>query len=168
MPNTPKRTPARDERFLLGLANGHAVSRAADAAGYASVSVYRWRLTDPAFAEMWGRAQEVVADLLAEEADRRGRDGVDEPVFYAGRQIGTRRRYSDGLLLARLKALLPHKYREGYAPPAQPVTITVREFELEGELARLIKAGRLNLADLEEGPRATVKRVLAQMGEVRE
>ena len=168
MSNPKKRTPARDERFFAALANGHAVGRAADAAGYASASVYRWRLADPLFAGNWARAQAEAADLLAEEADRRGRDGVDEPVFHAGREIGSKRRYSDGLLLARLKALLPHKYREGYAAPAQPVTITVREFELEGELARLIKTGRLTLADLEPGPRATLARVLAQMGEVRE
>ena len=168
MPNIPKRTPSRDERFFIGLANGHAVGRAADAAGYGPASVYRWRATDQAFAEHWAHAQEIAADLLAEEADRRGRDGVDEPVFAAGREIGSKRRYSDGLLLARLKALLPHKYREGYEPPAAPVTVTIREFELEWELARLIKAGRLALADLEPGPRATIQRALAQMGEVRE
>ncbi len=168
MPNTPKRTPARDECFFQGLANGYAVGRAAAAAGYAAASVYRWRLADPAFARTWGLAQEMAVDLLAEEADRRGRLGVEEPVFYAGRQVGTRRRYSDALLLARLKALSPGKYRESFLQPASPFAVAIREVELERELVRLIEAGRLTLADLEQGPRATVERVLAQMGEVRE
>ena len=168
MPPQFRRTAEQDERFFEALANGHAVDACARTAGYAAASVYRWRLADAAFAESWAGAQVRAADLLAEEADRRGRDGLDEPVFSRGREIGTRRRYSDGLLLARLKALLPHKYREGYAAPAAPVTVAIREFELEGEFVRLIKAGRVRLADLEPGPRATVKRVLAQMGDVRE
>jgi hypothetical protein len=168
MPNIPKRTPERDERFFTGLANGHAVARAAAAALYTPASVYRWRAADAEFAANWTLALSMAADLLAEEADRRGRDGVDEPVFQKGREVGTRRRYSDGLLLARLKALLPHKYRDGYVAPAQPVTVTVREFELEREMTRLIKAGRLALGDLEPGPRATLARLLAQTGEMRE
>ncbi|MFM9863992.1 MAG: hypothetical protein ACKVRO_10325, partial [Micropepsaceae bacterium] len=59
------------------------------------------------------------------EADRRGRDGFDEPVFYRGEQCGVKHRYSDNLLLARLKALQPELYRDMptlMALPDQPVT----------------------------------------------
>ena len=44
------------------------------------------------------------------EADFRGRLGWLEPKFYEGRVCGFIRKYSDGLLLARMKALAPEKY----------------------------------------------------------
>ena len=173
MPPPPRRTPKQDARFFRGLENGHAVDRAAAAAGYGAASVYRWRDRDPAFAKRWANAQTMAADLLAEEADRRARFGTDEPVFKAGKVVGRRRRYSDGLLLARLKALKPADYRDPTAPalaapPPPPTSVVIREFEMEGEFVRLIRAGRLSLADLEEGPRAQIRRALSQMRDMRE
>ncbi|NOT39155.1 MAG: hypothetical protein HOP13_01545 [Alphaproteobacteria bacterium] len=164
MSNPSARTPESDDLFFQGLAHGYAVGRAAEAAGYAPASVYRWRHADPDFGRTWALAQEMAVDILAEEADRRGRLGVEEPVFYQGRQVGTRRRFSDALLLARLKALSPARYRDGYLQSAA----TYRELDLEAELVRLVRVGRIALADLEEGPRAAVERVLAQLREVRE
>lgn len=64
-----------------------------------------------AFAERWRLATEMGTGLLEEEADRRGRDGVSVDEVLPRNMRGPRR-YSDGLLLARLKALRPELYRE--------------------------------------------------------
>jgi hypothetical protein len=51
-------------------------------------------------------------DTLEAEADRRAAEGTLRPVFYKGEQCGEIREYSDTLLIFRLKALRPEKYRE--------------------------------------------------------
>lgn len=133
MPALSTRDPDADDTFFTAIENGHPVNAACAMAGYARRCVYRWRSADPIFAARWRDANAVAVDLLADEADRRGRDGFDEPVFYKGEQCGAKRRYSDGLLLARLKALRPEQYREtptlisfGHPAPSPP-----RDFELE-------------------------------------
>jgi uncharacterized protein YbjQ (UPF0145 family) len=72
---------------------GH-VLRAAQAAKVGRRVVYLWR-TDPAFEALMSEAHEDALDLLEEEARRRGADGVLEPVFQGGHEVGTIRRYSD-------------------------------------------------------------------------
>lgn len=136
------RSDEGDARFFLALENGHAVRAACAAAGYGRSSVYEWRQSDDAFAARWLRAIAIAVDLLEEEADRRGRDGTDEPVFFRGANVGAKRRYSDALLLARLKALKPDAYRDGaaYAQPQQ-VTIVVRDFINEPPAFKTIEAG---------------------------
>ena len=47
-----------------------------------------------------------------EEADRRGKEGWLEPVFWNGKKQGTIRRYSDKLLEIQMKANNPAKYGE--------------------------------------------------------
>jgi hypothetical protein len=41
-------------------------------------------------------------NLLADHAIERAIDGVEEPVFWQGAQVGTRRRYNDKLTMALL------------------------------------------------------------------
>lgn len=150
MPPPSTRTPDADERFFLALENGHPVNAACAMAGYARRCVYRWRSSDHMFAARWRDANAVACDLLADEADRRGRDGFDEPVFYKGEQCGTKRRYSDGLLLARLRALRPEQYRE--TPTlisfGQPVAAQPRDFELERLVRDLALGNPVDFAKL--------------------
>ncbi|MBI1213107.1 MAG: terminase [Alphaproteobacteria bacterium] len=153
MPNKPSRTPEGDARFFIALENGHAVAAACKAAGYARSRVYAWRHEDAEFAAHWDAACAVASDLLEEEADRRGRDGYDEAVFYRGEESGTRRKYSDGLLLARLKALKPENYREGMTAATGKLTVIVRDFDAEAALKQLIAEKRLSPDELEEGLR---------------
>lgn len=82
MPAKSVRTPEGDAKFFAALENGHPVRAACQAAGYARRCAYRWRKDDPAFATQWSEAMHIAGDLLEEEADRRGRDGYDEAVFY--------------------------------------------------------------------------------------
>jgi len=165
VPPPSRQTEEQDARFFAALENGHPVSSACRAAGYAVPSVYRWRIDNPAFAARWTEALTLAADLLEEEADRRGRDGLDEPVFHRGRQCGAKRRYSDGLLLARLKALRPESYRERSTPaaaPQRPLTVVVRDFDMENDLLRLLDLGKITLDDLGERVRQTMVRRRAE------
>ena len=48
---------------------------------------------------MWDEALDRSADALEEEARRRAFEGVDEPMYYKGEQIGTTKKYSDVLIM---------------------------------------------------------------------
>lgn len=143
MPQPTVRSAEADAIVLTALENGHAVRVACGMARYARRSVYRWRGEDPDFAARWGMATEMAGDLLEEEADRRGRDGYDIPVFHKGKACGSKKVYADSLLLARLKALRPELYRERRGPaapaPLQPVTVNVRDFTLENLFRRAMQ-----------------------------
>lgn len=160
MPAHTTRTQAGDALLFQALENGHSVRKACAASGYTRQVVYRWRQKDAVFDSGWRQAVMKGADLLEEEADRRGRDGYNQPVFFRGRQAGVKRRYSDGLLLARLKALKPELYRERAAPPSHPQapTIIVRDFALEEQLRSLIRDGRVSADELPPQLRARLLR----------
>ena len=106
------RTARRDERFFDTLASGLGVTEAAKCAGYSRRSVYYYRDKDPDFAEQWEDAVQTHIEAMELEADRRAIEGTDEPVFYRGVECGRVRKFSDTLLMFRLKALAPDRYRE--------------------------------------------------------
>ncbi len=58
-------------------------------------------------------------------ADRRGYTGYPDPVFYEGVHVADRMRYSDQLLMFRLKALAPEKYRERKQVEVKETPVTV-------------------------------------------
>jgi len=93
---------------------------------------------DPVFAQMVEDAKRDHLELCEAELHRRAVEGWDEPVWWQGAQVGTRRRYSDALLTLKLKRLDP-RYRES-APPV------VLEGLTDAQLMRL--AGRLRPAAL--------------------
>lgn len=88
------------------------IGKACAAAGYKRTTVTEWRRDNPEFAEQFDDALAAHVESLEAEADRRGKNGIDKPVFYRGVQVATVKEFSDTLLLARLKALAPDKYRE--------------------------------------------------------
>ena len=112
MANRPKRTPKKDDAFFAALAAGLTVSAACGAAGYKRRRVYQWRADDEEFADRFREADEEAVDRMEAEADRRAVDGVDKPVFYRGQLCGSVREFSDTLLMFRLKAKRPDRYRE--------------------------------------------------------
>jgi hypothetical protein len=123
--------------------------------------VYRWRRNDLDFGARWSRALTMAGDLLEEEADRRGRDGVDVPVFHKGEASGTKRKYSDSLLLARLKAIRPELYRERITVPGpqnQPLTVVLRDFSLEDVARRYAQGEHVDLATVSPRIRAILER----------
>ena len=74
---------------------------------------YRTRERDPDFDQGVKDAMEQGYDLIEEEARRRAVDGVMEPVFYRGEEVGAIRRYSDQLLITLLKGYKPKKFNPG-------------------------------------------------------
>ena len=120
-PTTPagRRLTARGvAAFLAALAETGMVGEAAARAGVPRASLYRKKAADPDFAAAWATALEAGLDGLRDEAVRRARDGVEETVWHRGEPVGTRRRYSDQLLMFLLRAHQPALYREprGNAP----------------------------------------------------
>jgi uncharacterized protein YbjQ (UPF0145 family) len=105
------RTVLAKAAFLREFAQCGIILRAAQAAGVGRQTVTDWRHADPAFVDLMADAHENALDLLEEEARRRGHDGVVEPVFQGGHEVGTIRRYSDHLLMMILKG----KRRESFS-----------------------------------------------------
>lgn len=96
--------------FLDLLSEGLSVCEACERADLPRRSVYNRRRDDPTFRQQWDESLRMAADTLEAEADRRGRDGWSEDVYYRGQVVGQRRRYSDRMLMFRLKALNPERY----------------------------------------------------------
>ncbi|MDX9861643.1 MAG: hypothetical protein RBS99_12080 [Rhodospirillales bacterium] len=148
MANRPKRRPEKDAILFAELARHGLIGAACAAAGYKRRTVGEWRAADPEFAAEFEAALEVHVEALEAEADRRGRHGIEKPVFYQGRRIDTIREYSDTLLIFRLKALDP-KYRDTQrheltGRDGGPIeTETKGDFEVARRLALLLeRAGR--------------------------
>lgn len=160
MPAPTTRSAAADDVFFIALGNGHPVRAACASACYARRCVYRWRKNDSDFAARWAKALLMAGDLLEEEADRRGRDGTEVPVFHQGEVCGTKRKYSDSLLLARLKAIKPEQYREKIAVLAndhRPITVVLRDFSLEDLARRLSRGEEVDMATVPPRIRAILE-----------
>jgi hypothetical protein len=115
MGKTPRRiTTAIKKLFIETLAGCGNVTHAAQGAGRDRGRFYLERARDQKFAEAWDNAIEKYADKLEKEADRRAVEGTARPVFYKGYKCGYITEYSDTLLIFRLKALRPEKYRERF------------------------------------------------------
>lgn len=112
MPDMTELTAKKREAFILALAKTGNVSAACKKAKISRQTVYVHKREDPAFAELWREAEDIYVEVLEAEADRRAKTGTLKPVFYKGEQVGQVREYSDTLLMFRLKALRPDKYRE--------------------------------------------------------
>jgi len=134
-PNLPREVDAkRKALFIEKLAEHGIVGQAAKAASLHShngciATFYRERERDPEFARQWEEALLQARYAVEAELHRRAVEGVEEPVFYLGKEIGTITRYSDQLLLARIRKLDP-EYR-----PAQRIehggTVNIKPIGLD-------------------------------------
>jgi len=119
---------AKQKAFLAAYAKTANLSRAASKAKISRVSHYNW-LKNAQYKKLFEEEKEKAVGLLEDEAVRRAHEGVLEPVYQGGKLIGTKRVYSDTMLIFLLKAARPEKYRDNY--PAQ---------KLEGEITlRIIR-----------------------------
>ena len=105
-------TTERQRLFLETLAATGSVSRAAKACGLSrqALYAYRNRADVPAFRAAWDVAMSCAINILGDIAFDRAIEGVEEPVFWKGEQVGTRRRYSDNLLATLLRMRDPFTY----------------------------------------------------------
>jgi len=113
-----KRSKRRDNLFFSALSSSALVGSAAKAAGYSRTAIYLYRKNDEEFAARWEESINGHIETLEAECDRRARDGVIEPVYYKGEVCGEIRKFSDTLLMFRLKKLNP-EYRDSYQQPPQ-------------------------------------------------
>lgn len=124
------RTAEKETAFLEALADTCNVREACRAADIARNSAYLWRNDDAEFARKWATALQIGAEALEDEAVRRAKDGVDEPVFHKGAVCGLVRKYSDTLLIFLLKGARPEKYSERVkaehsGPDGAPIPIAI-------------------------------------------
>lgn len=98
--------------FIAQLAKCPNVSDACSVAKITRTLAYHTRKTDIGFRRLWHAVMEGAVDSLEQEAMRRAKEGVEEPVFQGGKQVGVIRKYSDILLIFLLKAHRPKKYRD--------------------------------------------------------
>lgn len=98
-------TPARRAKFLTLLAETGNVRACAARCGLSAQSVYKLRRREPLFARSWAAALVLARDHAEQVMANRALDGVEEPVFYRGEQVGVRRRYDTRLLLAHMARL---------------------------------------------------------------
>lgn len=105
-------TPERQRVFLEAFAATGSVTEAARQAGASRQAFYTLRHREPTgpFATAWESASDRATHRLADVAYERAIEGVEEPVFQRGEQVGTRRRYNDRLLMALLRVRNPAHY----------------------------------------------------------
>lgn len=112
MGNKTTRTASKDAKFFELIAGGATISDACRIVGYSRNSVYLYKAADPKFEDAWDEANEQAIERMEREADRRAIEGFDKPVFHLGVEVGSERRFSDTLLIFRLKAKRPDVYRD--------------------------------------------------------
>lgn len=125
--------PTRNRRrklFLRALVAGRPVAEACEAANLPRANVYRWRHSDRKFRAAWDRAAtlgaEAVLDQLNSALIGRACDGVEVPIYYKSNVVGTKRRYSDALLLYALREINDRLVlTEAPAPAAPEPRVTV-------------------------------------------
>jgi hypothetical protein len=112
MSRIPNFTEGLKHVFLDTLRATCNITLAAQAAGVSSSTCYHHKKIDPLFSERWDEALNEGVDLLEAAAHKRAFEGVDDPVFFKGEEVGSVRKYSDALTMFLLKAHRPDKYRE--------------------------------------------------------
>lgn len=106
------------QTFLAHLGETASVAGAAAKAEVQRSTLYQLRKHDKKFAARWDEARKLGIERLEDEAMQRTLEGVQKPVFYAGRQIASVQQFNDRLLQFLLKAHKPEVYSRPAAPPA--------------------------------------------------
>lgn len=96
----------RQTAFLRALSATHSVTEAAKSVGRSRQSAYRLRsrLKGQPFDLAWEVAFHHSFDVLAHAALERALNGVERPVFYKGEQVGSYRRFDEGLTRTLLRS----------------------------------------------------------------
>ncbi len=106
----------KKEDFLQKVREGVPILKSAAHVRLPHMTLYAERGKDEAFDANWiaalAEGDKVKLAQLEQEADRRAIEGFEKPVYQGGELVGTEQRYSDTLLIVRLKALAPERYKE--------------------------------------------------------
>lgn len=81
-------------------------------------------------AQLWQEASDTAFERMEREADRRGLEGYEKAVWYKGEKVGTVNRFSDNLLMFRMKALHPeHRDTAPVTVNTGPVQYNINEWD---------------------------------------
>ena len=105
-------TIKKQQVFLEVYAQEGIIYKACSAAGIHRQTYYKWKDTDPKFSADLELADQHFNETLEAEMDRRGKLGIDKPIYYKGERVDTIKEYSDVLLIVRAKAKMPDKYKD--------------------------------------------------------
>lgn len=105
-------TAESKKKFLEGFGQIATVTGAAEHAKVSRRVHYQWLDADTRYAAAFAAAQLEANDRLEGEARRRAVSGVEEPVWFQGKIVGTVRKHSDTLLIFLMKGAMPDKYRD--------------------------------------------------------
>lgn len=108
----PKYNREQWKRYLRYLSVTGAKYKSAAKADISKGRVERIIKADPRRAVEEDEALVKYLEKLESEADRRGVEGFDQDVYYEGEVVGQQKKFSDPLLMFRMKALHPERYRE--------------------------------------------------------
>jgi hypothetical protein len=92
----------RERAFLQTLAATAQVTTAVRASGLSESTIRRHRASDESFAARWAAALAEGVDRLETLMLDRALNGVEKPIWYGGKQVGTMTEYSDRTALAVL------------------------------------------------------------------
>ena len=139
--------PLKKRRFLEQFAETASIALASRHAGVSRRTHLNWGKKDRRFEAACEEALEIAGDEIETEARRRTKDGIREPVYYGSKPCGAIRRYSDTLLMFRLKAARPEKYRDNHSGFPEPPRACREEIckELYKKLDRLAAKDTLAL-----------------------
>ncbi|MCP4709653.1 MAG: hypothetical protein GY869_13585 [Planctomycetes bacterium] len=101
----------KKDAFLRAFAQCGNVTQAAKCGLIHRDTHYAWLASDPEYFDAFEMAKQEYVSMLEAECDRRALDGWNEPVYQNGKMVGVERKYSDILLIFRMKKLDP-SYRE--------------------------------------------------------
>lgn len=96
--------------FLQHLKTSMNMAESARSVGIAYSTVMALKQRDADFEAACEEALEEACDYLEAEMRRRAFEGVEEPVFYQGEEVGTVRKYSDGLAMFLMKGYRRRKF----------------------------------------------------------
>lgn len=136
--------------FLQEYAKHRCIRRAAKTAGVSDMAVFDLRRRSPEFADAMLSAEATYVETIIAAAHERAVDGVDEPIFGQNGQVGTRKRFSDALLLRLLQR---------YDPAFRETTTT----KVEGRVEHALTIDLDALRRLPAEKRTQLREILALM-----
>lgn len=123
------------EPFLNAYREHLTLAAAAEAVHIDRVTAWRLKKRDPDFAEALEAIEEETTEAMEREAYRRGVEGVEQPVYQGGAEVGRVRKFSDTLLIFMLKARRPDVYRERVSVEDEREARERKALEAEDEAA---------------------------------
>lgn len=133
----PATIAARRKKFLARLSETANVTRSAHEARLSTSALYAHRARSQSFAAAWDEAIDAAMDELEDALIDRAKHGVERPVFFGGKLVGTVRNYSDALGMFLLKAKRPEVYNRLKAESAVEQSVDDARTEVMRRLERL-------------------------------